>query len=527
TRLHLVGTPTAVTVPADPNALLILENNGPSGIQLKGPSNATRKIVFSDPGLVNQAGLFYDTFNPAAPIISLRAFNTSINLNTVNERVGIGTSSPAAFFSVGLNNYFRVEQSGNTSLMNQASLRLQQNNNNGSNFTGFRAPSTFNPNPTGLEIIYTLPDNAGSAGQVLTTNGPNPGPGQTPNTMTWTTIASGLGGSGTVNAVPKFGTATSLTSSGIVEDASANVGIGTTAPETKLHVFKGNAGAIPNYPDAAVILEDDSDLILQMLTPADRGSSIFFGHPPNGNDGSITFNAGALHDDKMVLRTGSAVVALDATDDNVGVGTTDPQSRLHVLSGFAGGGVTPHDDSVLTVEDDQDAYVHLLTPDDDISGILFGSPTSGVSGQRIRSSIKSVPDGDLILSVKEFPVQDATNLRIKDGGIGVKGPAPTGFGLSEECGSNSSIFGNNTVGHIEVGDLAGPQCSVYLYPTAFIYHPLCVASATTTGCGGALIVSHEVIDIGDQFFTKLTFDVEGVGNIGNSCEFNYHCLQVD
>jgi hypothetical protein len=48
--------------------------------------------------------------------------------------------------------------------------------------------------------------------------------------------ASGITGSGTVNYIPKFGTATSLTNSVITENLS-NIGIGTTSPSTKLQVL--------------------------------------------------------------------------------------------------------------------------------------------------------------------------------------------------------------------------------------------------------------------------------------------------
>ena len=63
------------------------------------------------------------------------------------------------------------------------------------------------------------------------------------NVNNWNAIASGAGGavtgSGTTNYVPKFTGATVVGNSSIFNDASGNVGIGTTSPAEKLHVKSG------------------------------------------------------------------------------------------------------------------------------------------------------------------------------------------------------------------------------------------------------------------------------------------------
>ena len=51
-----------------------------------------------------------------------------------------------------------------------------------------------------------------------------------------------------------------------VTDNGSNVGVGTTSPESKLHIFTGNAGIAPHgYSDLTV--EDDAQGMISILTP--------------------------------------------------------------------------------------------------------------------------------------------------------------------------------------------------------------------------------------------------------------------
>jgi len=56
-----------------------------------------------------------------------------------------------------------------------------------------------------------------------------------------------------------------------------NVGIGTTVPESKLHVFAGSAGAVTSSTTTGITIEDDNDAQLQFLTPNVNAGNIFFG----------------------------------------------------------------------------------------------------------------------------------------------------------------------------------------------------------------------------------------------------------
>src|SRR5512135_3755093 len=67
---------------------------------------------------------------------------------------------------------------------------------------------------------------------------------------------------------------------------------------------------------------------------------------------------------------------LAATSGNVGIGTTAPLSKLHVVQADAGQ-VNPSNLAFATIENNDNAYLQILTPDNRNSGILFGTPTRG------------------------------------------------------------------------------------------------------------------------------------------------------
>ncbi len=64
---------------------------------------------------------------------------------------------------------------------------------------------------------------------------------------------------------------------------------------------------------------------------------------------------------------------------NVGIGTINPFSKLHIYKGSAGG-VTPQTESLITLENSNHLYMSLLTPDNRENGLLFGLNSNNVHG---------------------------------------------------------------------------------------------------------------------------------------------------
>ncbi|KPJ85966.1 hypothetical protein AMJ57_01065 [Parcubacteria bacterium SG8_24] len=68
--------------------------------------------------------------------------------------------------------------------------------------------------------------------------------------------------------------------------------------------------------------------------------------------------------------------------DNVGIGTSAPERRLHVYNGSAGT-VTANGNSPLVVENSTHGYIHILTPSTTEQGVLFGDNVDNISGALI------------------------------------------------------------------------------------------------------------------------------------------------
>lgn len=114
-----------------------------------------------------------------------------------------------------------------------------------------------------------------------------------------------------------------------------------------------------------------------------------------GPQGALT-NSTALGSKATVTSSNSLVLGSvngvnGATADvNVGIGTTAPARALHVSRGSSGG--TSNGSALLVVEDNTNAYINLMTPDANESGILFGTPTTNADGA-VMYNQSSTPNG--------------------------------------------------------------------------------------------------------------------------------------
>ena len=118
-------------------------------------------------------------------------------------------------------------------------------------------------------------------------------------TATWTDeTGSGVDGTGTANYIPKWSDSDTLTDS-VIYDDGADVGIGTTSPNHKLHV-SGNASVTNMYLATNIIHDGDTNTLIGFDT------------------------------DTIKLTTaGSERLRVNSTG-NVGIGTTGPLQKLHV-----------------------------------------------------------------------------------------------------------------------------------------------------------------------------------------------------
>jgi hypothetical protein len=118
---------------------------------------------------------------------------------------------------------------------------------------------------------------------------------------------------------------------------TGNVGIGTTSPDRKLHIYKGASGETPSA-EALLVLEDDTTVGLQFLSSTGV-SKIMFERNSDFDRGAIFYSSIG-----MELVSGASTRVIIKEDGNVGIGTTTVNSRFVVEGG--GGNILDLYDSV-------------------------------------------------------------------------------------------------------------------------------------------------------------------------------------
>ena len=117
---------------------------------------------------------------------------------------------------------------------------------------------------------------------------------------------------------------------------TTNVGIGTTTPNSKLEIFVNSSSGAASTSDDNLIIEDDGNSYINIKTPTTSVSGILFSDATRGR-GQITY---AHSDDALRFVTLGAEKMRITSAGNVGIGTTSPSEKLHVVGDtFIDGGL--------------------------------------------------------------------------------------------------------------------------------------------------------------------------------------------
>jgi len=298
---------------------LLLTNQVASSIVSSGPLTIEVGESFESNDLVvktyNTGGLVLDTPGGVnlsqAQNWSLASSTTALNLggllnlDTTNQRVGVGTTAPD----------YTLDVDGDL------------------NFTGaLRAAGS-----------------AGTAGQVLLSAGAG--------TPVWTDISGAIGsnawlqGGNTFGAIGVLGTNDNYNlqfktnnATRMTIDTSGNVGIGTTSPSYPLDIVGSSLGTLQLSNVSTDATSKYSSLVQRHYTNSEESFQMLFGQSTSSANnlriggGSSNFNAATLLEfytaANNTTTTGTPRMVINSAG-NVGIGTTSPDSRLQVIGGNA------------------------------------------------------------------------------------------------------------------------------------------------------------------------------------------------
>jgi hypothetical protein len=302
------------------------------------------------------------------------------------SNIGIGTVSPAARMHI--NGTLRL---GKTDSTTNGILEFE----NTTNTNIFKIES----GPTAVSSFgWTLPATQGGADEVLTNNGSGALSWSDPDANAWT-----LTGNANADASSRLGATTTgvplrifagngTTERMFIDGSSGNVGIGTTTPDGLLHL---------NATNTYMIVEKGID---------NEGGVVWH----NGPQSAVTANASLMFETDETLRLRNAMINenvvinvndggtnreaifVEGTSAHVGIGTSNPVTRLHVVALAAT--ETPDDETIarFAVSDNDTAFIQLENIDD----------TNGHFAGGIRSISSTADNSALLIAAAVHPTID-------------------------------------------------------------------------------------------------------------------------
>src|SRR5690242_8242031 len=116
--------------------------------------------------------------------------------------------------------------------------------------------------------------------------------------------------------------------------AGGSIGIGTTAPENKLHVFKGSAGTVTANINAPLVVENSTDDYVNILAPDANETGIVFGKPQSNVSGGIIYNNTRTANGLQFRVNGNSIKMVLTSGGLLGVNTPAPVVETHIVHGF-------------------------------------------------------------------------------------------------------------------------------------------------------------------------------------------------
>ena len=116
--------------------------------------------------------------------------------------------------------------------------------------------------------------------------------------------------------------------------SGGKVGIGTGSPASDLHIRRGASGTTPSG-DAALVMENNTNILIQALAPTNAMTGIMFGTPLNSLDASIRYNQNRTRE--LSFRTANARRLTIQDNGFVAIGAITATNLFQVNNAYCNG----------------------------------------------------------------------------------------------------------------------------------------------------------------------------------------------
>jgi hypothetical protein len=315
--------------------------------------------------------------------------------------VGIGTTSPSA--------QLQVKGSGTTvsttSLLvqnasNRTSLAISDDGRVGINVSPYDVYAlAVDPisGSTGVYVAQRAVANNINEYRFVNSSG-TPSAGSTAGRITWHTLSylEGIYSSAVIDGYRAIDLRILGWSGSNAETArftyDNKVGIGTTSPSAKLHVYTGNSGGVP-------LIVDGSNSSDGTIAKFGRGigaleKNFYISSTNNqyinlGTEGDFKFKVGVTADQPYA--TGVSAMVITASG-SVGVGTTSPSARMHIL-----GSGTTSSTTALLVQNSNGTNLFKISDSAVQNAFMYSYPMTNNGGLTLQATVGTTETPALFL----------------------------------------------------------------------------------------------------------------------------------